>query len=345
MKGRNRIISGVLAIALIIALFMGGCNGGCNHPVPPPTTDTTHPKPVSIAIPAFRADSAYAYVKKQVDFGPRTPGSKSHEECLQFILNELKADSLRVTVQKSSAKTFDGKTFEFENIIASTQPSNPTRIFLSTHWDTRPFADADSVNPMGNFDGADDGGSGVAVLLEVARHLHSAKIPIGVDLVFFDLEDYGQEANDGKFPRMPDSWCLGSQYWSKNLPTGYSPEFGILLDMVGAKNAVFPREGTSMQYAPDVVNKIWALAGKLGYSSYFTQDETGPTTDDHTYVNEITKIPTIDIVHYDIARENYPYFHHCHSDKLDIIDTATLHMVGRLVMTVIYTENNGNMQP
>jgi len=341
MNARNKVFSGVIAFALIIAMFMGGCKGGCNHPVTPPSTDTTH-KQSTAGIPAFNADTAYSYIKKQVDFGPRVPDSKAHQKCLEFIVNTLKADSLTVTIQKSSAKTFDGKTFEFENVIASYQPTNSSRILLSTHWDTRPFADADSINPTGQFDGADDGGSGVGVLLEIARHLHATKLPIGVDLVFFDLEDYGQEGDDDRYPQMKDSWCLGSQYWAKNIPAGYAPEFGILLDMVGAKGAVFPKEGTSMHYASDIVNKIWTLAGNIGYSGYFTQDETGPTIDDHSYVNEIAKIPTIDIVHYDVPNHDYPYFHHRHSDKLDVIDTSTLKVVGTLLMTVIYTEHSGN---
>lgn len=341
MNGKSKIISTALAVVLIIAFFMGGCNSGCNHPTPP-HADTTHSQTTqNFTVPKFSADSAYKYTKEQVDFGPRIQGSKAHEKCLQFILAKLKADSLTVTVQKSNAKTFDGKTFDFENIIASSQPANPVRILLCTHWDTRPFADADTVDPKGTFDGADDGASGVAELLEIARNLKKASISIGIDLVFLDIEDYGQEAGnpaDGKYPEMEDSWCLGSQYWAKNIPSNYAPRFGILLDMVGGKNAVFPREGTGMHYASDIVNKVWGIAGKLGYGNYFTSDVTGMTTDDHLYINKIANIPTIDIVHYEILHSDYPYWHHKHSDNMSVIDTSTMHMVGSVLWNVIYQE-------
>lgn len=335
MNVKNKVISLGVIVAIALAVFFASCHTGQQKVTAPSNADTTKN---TLTLPPFNADTAYKYTKEQVDFGPRVPGTKAHEKCLQFILSKLKQDGLAVTVQKSSAKTFDGKTFEFENITASSQPNNTRRILLCTHWDTRPFADADSVNPMGTFDGADDGASGVATLLELGRHLKDAKVSVGVDLVFFDIEDYGQEPNDGKYPEMEDSWCLGSQYWAKNLPPNYAPLFGILLDMVGGKNAVFPMEGTSMHFAPDVVKKIWDIADKLGYSNYFTRDITGMTTDDHLYINKIANIPTIDIVHYEVTRGDYPYFHHKHSDNMSVIDTTTLHVVGRTLMNVIYQE-------
>jgi len=330
----------VLLFAIpIMTLIFGGCNGGCNRPVANHSDTTKVQTTQDAGIPNFSADTAYKYTKEQVDFGPRIVGTKAHEKCLEFILDRLKADSIPYMIQKSSAKTFDGKMFEFENIIASSQPNNTNRILLCTHWDTRPFADADSVDPKGTFDGADDGASGVATLLEIARHLKAAKFAIGVDLVFFDIEDYGQQGpEDGDYPEMADSWGLGSQYWAKNIPANYAPRYGILLDMVGGKNPSFPMEGTSMHYAPDIVKKIWAIADKLGYGSYFTHDITGMTTDDHLYVNKYANIPTIDIVHYDMGRQDYPYWHHKHSDNMSIIDTATMHMVGRTLMNVFAGE-------
>ncbi|HTA82178.1 MAG TPA: M28 family peptidase [Bacteroidia bacterium] len=344
MKERSKylryITTGLAVLLLVIAfsIFITGCKSN-THPAPTPTVDTTKSQPVNSTLPSFNADSAYKFTKEQVDFGPRIPGTKAHEKCLQFIVSKLKAEGLAVSVQKSTAKTFDGKTFEFENITGSSQPDNKRRILLCTHWDTRPFADADSIDPKGTFDGACDGASGVATLLELGRHLKDAKVSVGVDLVFFDIEDYGQQGpEDGNYPEMKDSWCLGSQYWAKNIPPGYAPLYGILLDMVGGKNAVFPMEGTSMHYAPDVVRKIWDIADKLGYSATFTRDATSPTTDDHLYINEIANIPTIDIVHYEVTHGDYPYFHHRHSDNMSVIDTATLHIVGRTLMNVIYQE-------
>lgn len=347
MNARNRKTAFALLALPIIAISLITVNSGCHHPVAN-QSDTTKVQPAQASdVPSFNADTAYKYTKEQVDFGPRVMGSKAHEKCLQFIISKLKQDGIDYTIQKSTAKTFDGKTFEFENVIASSQPTNTSRILLCTHWDTRPFADADSIDPTGTFDGADDGASGTAMLLEIARHLKTAKIGVGVDLVFFDIEDYGQEVGvkaDGDYPEMENSWCLGSQYWAKNIPANYAPRFGILLDMVGGKNPSFPKEGTSMHFAPDVANKVWDIAAKLGYSSYFTQDVTGPTTDDHLYVNKIANIPTIDIVHYDISRQDYPYWHHKHSDNMSVIDTATMHIVGRVLMNVLAQEKSNTPQ-
>jgi glutaminyl-peptide cyclotransferase len=301
-----------------------------------------------VVVPAFNADSAYDYTKTQVDFGPRIPGTKAHKECLDFIVAELEKDSLHPVIQRTKARTFDGKSFEIDNVIAQSQPNNNIRIMLCTHWDTRPWADLDSTNIDEPFDGADDGASGVAMLLELAHHLKNAGI--GVDLVFFDLEDYGQQEGvndeDTKYPPQDNTWCLGSQYWAKNLPANYiMPRYGILLDMVGGKGAVFPMEGTSMQYAPKVVDKIWDIAAHIGYGNYFTYDRTPPTIDDHLYVNKIAGIPTIDIVHYVANSRDYPYFHHKHSDNMNVINKGTLKMVGNLLLNVIYREKNSSEAP
>src|ERR1700756_5511143 len=157
MNARSKHVSNSLEVLFFVlsfaTLFIGGCNGGCNHPVASHSDTTKVQNNIDAGIPAFSADTAYKYTKEQVDFGPRIVGTKAHEKCLQFIISKLKADSIPYTIQKSSAKTFDGKTFEFENVIASSQPNNTARISLCTHWDTRPFADADSVDPTGTFDG------------------------------------------------------------------------------------------------------------------------------------------------------------------------------------------------
>ena len=299
-------------------------------------TQTTASKP-QIAVPQFNQDSAYAFLKAQVDFGPRIPGSKSHEQCADFLSQKMKAYTPNVTVQTGSAKTFDGKTFTIKNIISEFNPQLGNRILLCAHWDTRPWADADSTDKYKPFDGADDGASGVAVLLEIARQLSIAKPDIGVDIIFFDLEDYGQEQDDDRFPKQQNTWCLGTQYWAKNLhKQGYTAQYGILLDMVGGRNAVFPKEGTGMQYAPDVVEKIWSLAQSLGYSS-FINNTTNPTMDDHYYVNTIANIPCIDIVHYDVARSNYALWHHTQADNLTVIDPVTLKTVGQVLMHLLFS--------
>ena len=341
------------ALLLVLpAIALLSCNGNKNNNEGGTSaTQTTATTNASTVIPGFNADSAYNFIKTQVSFGPRVPGTKAHEQCLNYFLNELKRDSLQVKVQTASARVFTGKVFRFENIIVSAEPKNPARIVLFGHWDSRPFADQDSINPLKPFEAADDGGSSAAMLLEIARHLHKYPPPIGVDLVFIDLEDYGQQGPvDGDYPEDDNSWCLGSQYWAKNLPSNYAPRFGILLDMVGAKNAQFPMEGTSMKYAPDIVKKVWNIADQLGYGNVFTHDITGETIDDHLYINQVAGIPTIDIVDYRITHAgdgnitggDYPYFHHTHQDNMSVIDTNTLKMVGRVVMTVIYSEKGGN---
>ena len=343
MNARNSALTILFCTSV---LFFGACHTDNTKNNGQTNSDTTHTSTPAVGpIPAFSGDSAYAFTKAQVGFGPRIPGSEAHEKTLHYIVNKLKADSLQVTIQQSTARTFDGKTYPFQNIIASIDPQNQARIVFFTHWDTRPWADLDSINPDKPFDGADDGASGVGVLLELARHLHKSYPGIGVDLVFVDLEDYGQQTEvkwEKKYPAMEDSWCLGSQYWAKNLPQGYAPRFGVLLDMVGGKNPVFPMEGVSAHYAQSVIDKVWNIAAQLGYGNYFSTEKTSATTDDHTYINSITGIPTIDIVHYDPARGDYPYFHHRHSDKMDVLDTNTFQVVGNVLMAVIYSEKKSS---
>jgi len=346
MKRKNKLA--VIAAMLCAIFLISECHnsGDKGNIAKSDTAKTSTSTPISV--PAFNADSSYYYTQKQVDFGPRIPGSKAHKECLDFIVAQLEKAGLNPTIQSSRAKTFDGKRFEFDNVIASSEPNNKARIMICTHWDTRPWADLDTVDPTKPFDGADDGASGVAMLLELAHHLKGAGI--GVDLVFFDLEDYGQQNGvndeDTKYPAQDNTWCLGSQYWATNLPNNYiMPRFGILLDMVGGKNAVFPMEGTSLQYAPQIVNKVWDIAAQIGYGNYFTHDKTGPTIDDHMYVNKLAEIPTIDIVDYKIKTRDYPYFHHKHSDNMSVLDKSTMNVVGTTLLNVIYREGNSSEMP
>lgn len=201
MKGKSKLLIAGLALMPFMFLSSGCHNTGNSSTVSTSDTTKTSTEP-SVVIPVFNADTAYYYTKEQVDFGPRIPGTKSHQECLDFIVAQLTKDSLHPVIQRTKARTFDGKQFEIDNVIAQSQPKNNVRIMLCTHWDTRPWADLDTIDPGKPFDGADDGASGVAMLLELARHLKNANI--GVDLVFFDLEDYGQQngvnEEDTKYP-------------------------------------------------------------------------------------------------------------------------------------------------
>ncbi len=185
--------------------------------------------------------------------------------------------------------------------------------------------------------GANDGASGVGILLEAARCFSLKKPAVGVDILLLDLEDFGEHANWRGSSE--ESWGLGSQYWAKNLyPAGYQARFGILLDMVGASGATFPMEGTSMVFAPAVVKKIWAVARGLGLSDYFIDTESDPLIDDHLYINRYAGIPTVDIIDYDAGRGGFPSSWHTAGDTLDKIDKKTLEAAGRTVLAVVTQE-------
>ncbi len=335
----NRIVSQLLhhryIILILLVITIWGCQSEkANDKKSDPPLSTY--KPVTINVPPFNKDSAYYYVKHQVEFGPRIPGSKAHLECSEWLAEKLNSYGLDVTIQKSVATTFDKKKFDLYNIIGSYNPKSTERILLCSHWDTRPFADRDEgENYNKPFDGANDGASGVGVLLEIARQISIAKPAIGIDIIFFDLEDYGNSAID-------ESWCLGAQYWAKNLhKPGYYARFGILLDMVGAKGATFPKEGTSMYYASGIVDKVWGIAQRKGYGEMFTNQTTSPTTDDHLYVNRDANIPCINIVHYNASKRDYFPHHHRVTDNMDNIDPTVLDAVGNTLLQVIFEENAG----
>lgn len=308
-------------------------------------TTVTPTKPKSQA-PEFNADSAYAFVQKQVDFGPRVPGSDAHTACRNWLLSTLEGYADRVISQEGSMPIYTGKQLKFTNIIASFNPEQGNRILLCAHWDTRPFADQDKdpANHQTPIAGANDGGSGVGVLLEIARLLKSNPVNIGVDIVLFDLEDYGQpEFAQG--PKQADSYALGSQYWSKNphVP-GYQAKYGILLDMVGAANSRFRVEGFSNQYAPSIVQKVWSTANDLGFGSFFPMEMGPPIQDDHYYVNTLKGIPTVDIIH--LENNGYQTFHsswHTMQDDMSVIDPTTLKAVGQTVLTVVVREDKGEL--
>jgi Zn-dependent M28 family amino/carboxypeptidase len=288
-----------------------------------------------INIPDFNADSAYQFIENQLSFGPRVPESKAHKLCGEYLEKSLKRFTPHVFRQDFKTRLADKSIVNGSNFIASFQAEKKNRILLCAHWDSRPFADKDQDESKHNspIDGANDGASGVGVLLEIARLLSIQNTNVGIDIIFFDLEDSGTYGNN-------DSWALGSQYWARNphIPN-YRARYGILLDMVGASNPYFSKESTSLEYAPDILTKVWATAKRIGYQDYFVDTRTGGILDDHVYINQILGIPTIDIIHYN-DRTSTGFFEHWHTtkDDLNAIDKHSLKIVGHTVTTVIYEE-------
>ncbi len=296
----------------------------------------------TLSVPNFNADSAYQFVAKQVAFGPRVPGTPAHDSCATWIINKFKSYTSHVVVQPFSARTYDHVMRKGENIIASFSPENTKRILLMAHWDSRPFADHDKDKSKWRtpIDAANDGASGVGVLIEMARQFHMHHPKIGVDIVLFDLEDWGPP-NDLRNQGKENDWALGAQYWAKHPQTpGYSANFGILLDMVGAKNATFLKEDYSLQYARYYVNLIWNTAQGLGYDNYFPNRNGFPIDDDHYFVNKIAGIPSVDIIQLDPNSSNGTFWEYWHTtgDTMDKIDKNTLRAVGQVLLTVVYQE-------
>ncbi|EAZ80468.1 M28 family peptidase [Algoriphagus machipongonensis] len=317
-----------------VLLFAWACSSSENKNE---KVEETPPKP----FPAFSPDSAYTYIQKQVDFGPRVPESPGHQATKEWIIAKFESFGLTVSTQDFEATTYDGLTWDLSNIIASYQPEAKKRIMLSAHWDSRRIADKDSQDMDKPIDGANDGASGVGVLLEVARAIHSQELKpdVGIDFILFDGEDDGEPEQTRVRNTSQDFWwCLGSQHWSKNkhIPN-YTAYYGILLDMVGAKGAKFYYEGYSRQYASGILKKVWENAAKVGHSDFFVMRNTPEILDDHAFVNEYAGIPMIDIIQFS-PDSGFGHYHHTHSDNMDLIDKRTLQAVGETVLFTVYQE-------
>ena len=334
-------------------------------------------KPKTLDRPAFCADSAYAYIEKQMSFGPRVPNSKGHNDCAVWLIQKLRSFGAEVELQRGQMPDYRGHMQQIYNIIAHFSPSSSPRILLGAHYDTRPWCDEEEnySDRYYNVPGANDGASGVGVLLEVARQIglrlsvsdsvlsgeadlsaERSVSPKGglstpVDIIFFDCEDMGTPRVYTGVER-EDTWCLGSQLWATNYAQRSNPQFsessnsqivkssnpqyrfGIVLDMVGAPDASFPKEMYSTQYAGNYQQQIWAAAQKLGYGSMFNNQQSYPITDDHYYINYIAGIPCVDVIHYDIRNATgFPHWWHTRNDNMDNISKSTLQAVGEVVMS------------
>lgn len=322
-------ISGCILLGVMLSLT------NCDRNKKQTPVQTTY-----VEAPAFDADSAYAFVKAQTDFGPRVPNTEAHEQCAKFLQSTLEKYCDTVILQNFTASAYDGTKLRSTNIIGSIAPANPRRVVLASHWDSRHVADHDPdvANRNSPIDGANDGASGVGVLLELARQLSMKSPEIGIDIVFFDSEDYG--APEGINAPEGEWWGLGSQYWAVNPHvTDYKAEYGILLDMVGCEGAKFRYEHFSSYYAQDILTKVWSAASKLGFGSTFVAERTHPITDDHYYVNTMGNVRMIDIIHQDdYSGTGFHPTWHTLNDNIEHIDKNTLAIVGKTLLYVIYEE-------
>jgi glutaminyl-peptide cyclotransferase len=273
----------------------------------------------------FNADSAMSYVRQQVAFGPRVPGSPGWQKTGDWIVTKLKGTADEVTEQRWTHTLANKSGIPMRNIFARFKPAATERILYVAHWDTRPRADydADPANHNKPIPGANDGGSGVGLLLAVADALKKAPPQFGVDLLFVDGEDYGTFGPDVDV-------LIGAEYFSFHLPSPtYRPMFGVLWDMIGDADLNIPQEMHSAQNAPEVVQRVWSKAKELGYEKYFLPDmRTYPITDDH-YPLLKAGLRVIDVI--DIDYES----HHRMSDTVDKVSVKSLKIVGDVAMALL----------
>ncbi|KXB81404.1 peptidase, M28 family [Prevotella amnii] len=329
-------------ILIIIATSTISCKGKNNSK----SSNNDEQKDVSIAKPVgpnFNEDSAYTFIAAQCKFGERIMNSDAHEKCRAWIVKKFKEYGCTVKEQNANLKGYDGTILRATNIIAQYNPNAKKRILICAHWDSRPWADndPDSSNHKKPVMAANDGASGVAVMIELSRILNKKKQPlnIGIDFVCFDAEDWGVPSWEHTVTDAGESWALGAQYFADNYYKKTKPLFGILLDMVGGEGAQFYREGMSMQYAPDVVERVWNAAKEAGYESFFPDDMGGMITDDHIPINKKAGIPTIDVIPYypDCQQSSFGPTWHTIYDTIEHIDKNSLKAVGQTMIQVIYT--------
>lgn len=317
---------GKILALLMIASVMVGCGAkntaSDNESIQEKTTDAS--------LPAFNADSAYQYVNKQVEFGPRVPNSASHDATAAWLVSELKRHGAEVIEQKADLKAYDGTVLKSTNIMGSFNPEMDNRLLLLAHYDTRPWADEDPdpANHKKPIDGANDGASGVGVLLELARVFGQNNPGLGIDILFVDSEDYGISDNE-------ESWALGARYFAENpIKPGYKPAQAILLDMVGGKGALFPVEYFSQQSAPGLEAAVRNAAAEAGHADRFPNMYGSAVTDDHVELIKVG-IPAIDIIDYRSGSGFAPEWHTM-ADNMQNIDKETLRAVGETLISFIY---------
>ena len=319
----NLFIKGMIMAAIGVA----GCSGRASQPAATPEYADSKVEEPTVA---FDADSAYAYVAKQLEFGPRVPNTEAHRKAGDWLASELRRHGAQVTEQRMKLKAFDGTVLDARNIFGQYNPEKEDRILLLAHWDCRPWADEDPdpAKRRQPVDGANDGASGVAVLLELARQWSIKEPQTGVDILFSDAEDWGREGDD-------DSWAMGTRYFIEHPPVeGYWPSQAILLDMVGGEGAVFCREYFSEHSNPQLNALVWQAAARAGYGDMFLNRMGGAVTDDH--IELIKKgIPAIDIIEFH-PENGFNARWHTTSDNLEGISRETLGAVGETIRRIVF---------
>lgn len=308
---------------------------GCKHKqeVCPSVSPTDYTK---VAVPVFSADTAYAFVERQLAFGNRIPGSKGWRQCAEWLARQMARWCDTVIVQDFQATLWDGSIVPGKNIIASLNPAAERRVLLTAHWDSRQWADHDSNDKLHRspVPGANDGASGVAALMEMARGMSAMPPSVGVDFIFFDVEDQG--APEWAEVYDEGTWCKGSQYWAQNRHVPYyTAVYGVLFDMVGTLQPRFTKEQISRSFAPGLTDKLWTAAAALGYGGVFVNQDTDPILDDHYYVNRMAGIPMADIVQ---NSGTTSFFEHWHTttDDLQAVSAESLRMVATVTMKTVY---------
>lgn len=285
--------------------------------------------------PDFDEDHAFEYLVAQCDFGPRNPGSEGYYACLDFIINELdqSADDIILQDFRYQEQRYR-KRYDLQNIIARFNPDASFQTIISAHWDTRPWADQEDNRRDRNqpIIGANDGASGVAVLLELAKIMGETPPPIGVNLVFFDGEDLG-------VPGENETYCQGSRYFAKNLPIP-RPDEAINLDMVGDKQLHIPVEKYSLEYNPNLVRYLWGRADDMGLDAFDITPQYA-IYDDHVRLHEIAGIPAIDLIDFKYPNP-YANFWHTMNDVPENCSAESLEQVGKLMVDYIYNRENQN---
>ncbi len=318
----------VILIASVVSLY-----SGCGKQEEQQPEKPAYELSSSSKVPTFEGAKAYGNIEKFASFGPRVPNTKAHEAAKEYIISTALPLADSVGRQEFELNGYDGEKLKLTNITVSFNPSQKKRILICTHWDSRPWADAEKDKAKHNTPilGVNDGGSGVGILLELARVMHENRPSIGVDLVFFDGEDYGKHSELNNF-------CLGSKYFAAT-KNDYSPAFGILLDLVGDKEAKFYKEENSVQAAEQVVDLFWESAAKVGAGSFVNEKKYG-IYDDHTPLNN-AGLRTIDIIDAELVGADEALgrraYWHTLNDTMENIGEQTIAEVGKTVTNFIYS--------